>query len=402
MRWPALLTVLVALALPGPAAPAAPPPPPAASPPREACPEQLAPPPPAAEEELPAEPLPRPAEPVGGPQLGTCGEVGTAGAPVVGAASWVLADLDTGGVLAARAPHARHRPASTLKVLTALLTLRDLDPATVVEGAASDQRVDGSRAGIGPGGQYTVAQLLDGLLLNSGNDTAEALARTMGGDAATTAAMSGLAHDLGALDTRPATSSGLDGPGMSCSAYDLALLFRDALRDPRFAATTALHSVPFPGWGEHPGFVLSNSNRLLENYPGALGGKAGFTDAARHTLVGAARRDGRRLVVALMRGEQTPEPMWKQAGALLDWGFAQPPGTPVGTLVDTGPPDPTPPPTATPVLAGAPDPRMTPAPTAALRGTPGADTTAMTPVLVLGAAVLIGVAAIVVRRRRRL
>src|SRR5690606_39526019 len=92
------------------------------------------------------------------------------------------ADLDTGAVLAAQAPHARHRPASTLKVLTALTAIRSLNPDQVVQGTAEDQAIEGSKAGIGPGGQYTVRQLLAGLLLNSGNDTAQALARAMGGD----------------------------------------------------------------------------------------------------------------------------------------------------------------------------------------------------------------------------
>lgn len=302
--------------------------------------QQVPPPPPAVTEtSAPApDPLPWPPQPVGGPDLGACGDLGPEGAAAVGAAAWVLADLDSGAVLAGRAPHARHRPASALKVLTALVVLRRLNPDATVEATADDLRIEGSRAGIGPGGRYPVRQLLAGLLLNSGNDTAQALARALGGNAATVAAMTTLARDLGALDTRPATPSGLDGPGLASSAYDLALLFRVAMREPLFAATIATHSVAFPGYGGLPGFELSNSNQLLARYPGAMGGKAGFTDAARHTLVGAAERGGRRLVVALVRGEQTPVPMWQQAGALLDWGFAQPTGArPVGVLVEAAP-----------------------------------------------------------------
>jgi D-alanyl-D-alanine carboxypeptidase (penicillin-binding protein 5/6) len=159
--------------------------------------------------------------------------------------------------------------------------------------------------------------------------------------------MTDLAHDLGALDTRPATPSGLDGPGMASSAYDLALLFRVAMREPLFAETIGLRSIPFPGYGERPGFVLYNSSRLLSRYDDAIGGKTGFTEAARHTLVGAAERDGRRLVVALVRGEQSPVPMWKQGADLLDWGFDLPATTPaVGQLVDAAPAPPAPPPAA--------------------------------------------------------
>ena len=349
MSWTATLVLVAALTAPaGPIG----------------CPGQQAPPaPPAvAETAAPAlDPLPWPAEPVGGPALGACGDIGPPSAlpvdaMVIGAASFVLADLDTGAVLLARAPHARHRPASALKVLTALVALRELDLATVVDGTVEDTRIEGSRAGIGPSGRYTVAQLLDGLLLNSGNDTAHALARQLGGDAAMVAAMTAAAREVGALDTRPATPAGLDGPGMASSAYDLAVLFRVAMRDTRFAAIIGTRSVRFPGYAGTADFELSNSNRLLSNYPGALGGKSGFTDASRHTLVGAAERDGRRLVVAMVRGEQTPLPMWQQAGGLLDWGFALPAGTaPIGTLVDEAAPPVPPAPAATdPPVAGPP------------------------------------------------
>ncbi|WP_300014831.1 serine hydrolase [Pseudonocardia sp.] len=306
------------------------------------CPGQGSPPPPAAAEEGAGAPaLPVPAEPVGGPRLGTCGDLVAGGAPVppeVGVAAFVVADLDSGAVLAVRAPHARHRPASTIKVLTALVALRDLDPDLVVDGTAEDLRIEGSRAGIGPGGRYTVRLLLEGMLLNSGNDTAAALARALGGDAAAVAAMARTAAAAGALDTRPVTPSGLDGPGAATSAYDLALLFRMALRDPLFAATIRTRSVAFPGYADMPGFELSNSSRFLTGYPGALGGKTGFTDAARHTFVGAAERDGRRLVVALVRGEQSPVPMTAQTAALLDLGFALPADVaPLGMLVDAAP-----------------------------------------------------------------
>ncbi|GAA4540579.1 serine hydrolase [Pseudonocardia xishanensis] len=330
------------------------------------CPGHEAPPgPPAREETVVVSPVPVPAEPVGGAGLGACGDVLPAAAPApppVTAAGWVVADLDSGAVLAARDPHGRQRPASTLKILTTLLVRERLDPAAEVVVAPEDVAVDGSRAGIGPGGHYTVRQLLAGLLLRSGNDTAMALARTMGGTEATLAAMQARAEAAGALDTRPATPSGLDGSGMSSSAYDLALLFRIALRDPLVRETLATRLVDFPGFADKPGFLLSNDDPLLQSYPGALGGKTGFTDAARHTFVGAAERGGRRLVVALVRGEQRPTRMVAQASALLDYGFALPAGSSVGTLVDARPATPQPPvPAAAP--APAPDePRTSPAP----------------------------------------
>jgi D-alanyl-D-alanine carboxypeptidase (penicillin-binding protein 5/6) len=312
--------------------------------------------PPAREEAGPVvAPVPVPAEPVGGEALGTCGDAVSPGAPPpppAGATGWVVADLDTGAVLAAHDPHGRQRPASALKILTTLVVRERLDLDTVVVAAPEDVRVDGSRAGIGPGGSYTVRQLLSGLLLNSGNDTANALARALGGVPVTLEAMQAKASALGALDTRPGSVSGLDGPGMSTSAYDLAVLFRVALRDPTVRELVGTRTVPFPGFGAQPGFTLSNDNPLLLRYPGAIGGKTGFTDAARHTFVGAAQRNGRRLVVSLVRGEQKPVRMEKQAEALLDYGFALPASTaPVGTLVDSAPAPPLQPSTPAPFRA---------------------------------------------------
>jgi serine-type D-Ala-D-Ala carboxypeptidase (penicillin-binding protein 5/6) len=355
------------------------------------CPGLQAPPPPAAKEEVgaPPAPLPWPAEPVGGPDMGTCGAVGPATPAGIDAVSYVVADLDTGAVLAARAPHARERPASTLKVLLSLVALSRLNPDAVVDGTAADLAVDGSKAGIGPGGRYTVRQLMTGLLLNSGNDTAQALARAMGGTEPTIAAMAAYAQAHGALDTRPATVSGLDGPGMSASAYDLATLFRQALRDPLFAATLKIRTAPFPGYGDKPGFLISSTEQFAPRYPDAIGSKSGFTDAARHTLIAARDHDGRRLVVVLMRGEQHPVPMWKQAAALLDDAFARP-EVPVGTLVDT-----------TPAAAVS----ATPAPVAApSSGTPDGGSRSPDPVVIGvggGVVVLALVATAVVLRRRK-
>ncbi|MGH3835879.1 MAG: D-alanyl-D-alanine carboxypeptidase family protein [Pseudonocardiaceae bacterium] len=312
------------------------------------CPHQITPPPPVDLSEVPAPgtrappPVAVPDRPVGGPQMGVCGLVLPVGAPAppegISATSWLVADADSGEVLAARGPHARHRPASTIKLLTALLAVDQLPLNRVVVATQADTDQEGSRAGLGPGGRYTVRQLLTGLLLVSGNDTAHALSEQLGGVAETVEQMNGLAGRLGALDTRAATPSGLDGPGTSTSAYDLALAFREVLDRPLLAELLGTRQVSFPGFGGRPGFVLSNDNKLLWNYPGALGGKSGFTDDARHTLVDAAQRGGRRLIVVLMRGEQRPVPMWRQAARLLDYGFALAPGRPVGRLVTETPP----------------------------------------------------------------
>ncbi len=119
---------------------------------------------------------------------------------------------------------------------------------------------------------------------------------------------------------------------MWSSPHDLVVLFRAALANPVFAQITAQPTAVFPGRTRDR--VLVNQNELLGRYPGTLGGKTGFTDLARKTYVGAAERDGRRLVIALMYGlvREGGPTYWDQASALLDWGFAQDRSAGVGVL----------------------------------------------------------------------
>ena len=291
-------------------------------------------------------PLSVPAKPVGGDAMGGCGIIAAANTPPVpgdvSAESWVVADLDTGDVIAAKDPHARHRPASVIKVLTAMQAINELNLNKMVPGTNEDASAEGTRVGVDVGGNYTVNQLLHGLLMHSGNDAAHALAMQLGGMDATIGKLNTLASKLGGRDTRVATPSGLDGPGMSTSAYDIGLFYRYAWMNPTFADIVATKTFNFPGHstpdtGVHPDYELENDNQLLHNYPGALGGKTGYTDDAGQTFVGAAERDGRRLVAVLMRGTRQPIAPWEQAAHLLDYGFATPPGTKVGALIDPDP-----------------------------------------------------------------
>ncbi|MGZ4557937.1 MAG: D-alanyl-D-alanine carboxypeptidase family protein [Mycobacteriaceae bacterium] len=321
--------------------------PPVVTPNTDSCPFGTAPPPAVDASEVPQPgqtvppPIPRPASPVGGTTLGQCGLVTAAGTPPVpegiSAASWVVADLDSGRVLAAKDPHGLYRPASTLKLFTASLALDKLPLDEVITGTQADSDAEGSSVGVGPGGRYTVRDLLLGLLLESGNDAAHALSARMGGDAATVQAMNALAASLGASDTRAVSPSGLDGPGMSTSSYDLALIFRHDIANPTFAALTAQRTTLFPGYANKPPFLIANQDKLLDTYPGAIGGKNGFTNDARQTYVGAAARGGRRLVVTLMAGERIPLTPDKQATVLLDYGFALPANAGVGDLVNPTP-----------------------------------------------------------------
>ena len=349
----ALSLVLVLLAGPAavaePTEPVLPPTETVTSPGTEDCSQREQPPPPVDTSEnvppgqAPPAPLPVPDPPIGGDALAGCGLVLPASArplpPDITAAGWVVADLDTGEVLGGRDPHGRYRPASTLKLLTMLVMLENLtDLDQVVVGTETDASQEGSSVGIGPGGRYTVEQLLLFLMMGSGNDVANALARANGGDDATVADMNAAAAELNALDTRAATVSGLDGPGQMTSAYDLALIARaDMALDP-FPELIGTQYSQVPGWGPNEGFGIANDNKLLFNYPGAIGGKTGFTDDSGNTYVGLAERNGRRLVVTMLAGSQQPRRQWMQAASLLDWGFSLPTAAePVGTLVPPGP-----------------------------------------------------------------
>jgi D-alanyl-D-alanine carboxypeptidase (penicillin-binding protein 5/6) len=176
-------------------------------------------------------------------------------------------------------------------------------------------------------------------LLNSGNDAANTLARLAGGAgglSATVADMNAEAKRLGAFQTHAVTPSGLDGPGQFTSAYDLALIARVCFdrADFRRYALTRTAQLPAQKALKTGGFQIQNENKLIFNYRGALGGKTGFTTIARHSYVGGAARNGRRLEVTLLGAEAAPLRGWQQGAALLDWGFSLPADASVGKLVD--------------------------------------------------------------------
>ena len=121
------------------------------------------------------------------------------------------------------------------------------------------------------------------------------------------------------------TPSGLDVAGQSSSPYDLALIFRALIADPATAAVLATPTAQMPAVeGRSPGYQIQSQNPLLPTYPGNLGGKTGFTDAARHTFVTAAERDGRRLVVSVMDTENTPVARRRPGGAAPRLGLRRP------------------------------------------------------------------------------
>jgi D-alanyl-D-alanine carboxypeptidase (penicillin-binding protein 5/6) len=260
--------------------------------------------------------------------------------PKIKASAWVIADAGTGQVLAAKDPHGWYRPASTLKVLTAISLIPALNPNATVVASKQATTVSPNIVGLMRGHSYKVSDLFTALLTISANDAAMALAQATGSLSQGMAVINAEARHLQADDTVAVTPNGLDAPGQHTSAYDLALFARQGLQMPAFLKYDRTTSGQFR-ISKKKSVGLWNQNTLLATYPGALGGKIGWTSAAGATYVGMARRHGVTLIVSLLHCPALTE---ITAGkSLLNWGFAVDGKVrPVGTLVGPKQPPATP------------------------------------------------------------
>ncbi|MFF6776997.1 D-alanyl-D-alanine carboxypeptidase family protein [Streptomyces sp. NPDC012637] len=250
--------------------------------------------------------------------------------PSVSALAWVVADASTGEVLAARNAHKPLPPASTLKALFALTAMPHHDPDerhTVADSELTGIGEGSSLVGVKEGYTYKVSDLWNGVFLSSGNDAVHVLAAMNGGWKSTARQMQEKARSLGARDTRVVSPDGYDAPGQVSSAYDLAVFGRAGLQDPQFTRYCSTPYADFPAgsWS----YGIANTNRLLTGadgvarYPGLIGVKNGYTSNAGNTLISAARRGGRTLVVSVMNPQGGGGlAVYEETRSLLDWGFA--------------------------------------------------------------------------------
>ncbi|MFJ4969411.1 D-alanyl-D-alanine carboxypeptidase family protein [Streptomyces sp. NPDC088755] len=291
---------------------------------------------------------------LGGEQLAKAGpqvNLG-AGAPVLpkklSGRSWIVADAESGDVLAAHNAHWRLPPASTLKMLFADTVLPALQPTTLTHTVQ-----DSDLAGVGEGSSlvgvkedhtYTVHDLWLGVFLRSGNDAVHVLSEMYGGIPKTVTAMQKHAEELQALDTTVVSPDGYDAPGQVSSAYDLTLIARSGMQKKDFREYAATASADFPGEkkkGKRESFEIQNTNRLItgdigvDPYQGIAGVKNGYTTHAGSTFTGVAERGGRVLLVTVMNpSAEESHAVYKEAAHLLDWGFAASGKVrPVGQLV---------------------------------------------------------------------
>lgn len=237
------------------------------------------------------------------------------------AQAWLVADTVSGRILGGKDPYGQHAPASTIKALLAMVVLDQINPATAVRATPSSTDVECSCVGLVPGAVYTTRQLLDALLMVSGNDAANLLGEMLGGPQVAVQKMNLKAAQVGARATRAGSPSGLDGPGWESvtTPYDLAMIYRAALNYPLFTQIIHQSTAAFPD-GAGGVKQIASHDHLLPNYPGFIGGKTGYTNLAQETYVAMAQRDGRRLIAVMMYGS---DDLWDEGKALLDWGFSQ-------------------------------------------------------------------------------
>ena len=262
---------------------------------------------------------------VGGPELASPGVVvhyparGAISLPQVPASAYVIADAKTGQVLAAKDAHGLFAPASTLKVLTAVTLIPRLNPDATVLASKDAAQTEEFDVGLVAGRRYKVSDLFKAVLLISANDAAVALTEATGSLAKGMALINAEARHLQAYDVVAKVPNGLPADGQVESAYDEALIARQALATPAFMKYDSTHIAQFR---ISPQTVVSlvNQNRLLTDYPGGIGGKIGWTVAAEATYVGMARRHGVTLIVTLLHCTALQE--ITAAEKLLNWGFA--------------------------------------------------------------------------------
>ncbi len=243
-------------------------------------------------------------------------------APPAGPApAWLVADTVSGRILAAQDPYSLRAPASTIKALLAMVVFDQLPMDTAAPATSAETDVECSCVDLVPGQVYTARQLLDALLIVSGNDAANMLADMLGGQQAAVAKMNAKAVAVGARGARAGSPSGLDGPGWESvtTPYDLAMIYRAALTYPLFAQILHQPAASFPDGNGGFKRIASHDPNLF-NYPGFIGGKTGYTNLAQETYVAMAQRDGKQLIAVMMYGK---DDLWDQGRALLDWGFAQ-------------------------------------------------------------------------------
>jgi serine-type D-Ala-D-Ala carboxypeptidase (penicillin-binding protein 5/6) len=243
-----------------------------------------------------------------------------------------LVDSYSGEFLYTKNPDAKEYPASSTKILTALIVIEAGNLDQLVTVALEDTKVEPSSLDLKPGQQFTRRQLLFGMLLKSANDVAMCLARDNAGSVPAFAEKMNLrAAELGATSSHFVNPHGLHDPNHYTTAHDLVLIARAAMQQPLFRQIV---STVYYTWRTPTGQVeqLRNHNRLLRHFAGCNGLKTGYTRAAQQVLVSSALRGGHEVISVVLHTDKPG--IWVDSKTLLTYGLIKL-GCPPEDIVDT-------------------------------------------------------------------
>lgn len=237
--------------------------------------------------------------------------------PAITAEAAVVMDLDTGEVLYGKAEHERRPPASLTKVMTGYLAVKQGDLQQIITVSETAAATGESSLNLKAGDRLTFENLLYGALMKSANDACVALAEQMAGSEQIFVQNMNLqACLLGCADTNFCNSNGLPAENHYSSAYDLALMTRAAMQDEIFSAIVQQQQY-MVRWVDGRQLLVRNTNRLLREYPGAIGVKTGTTNEAGQCLIAVAQKEGKRIIVVVLKSKNR----FYDAVALLDYGL---------------------------------------------------------------------------------
>ena len=245
----------------------------------------------------------------------------TVSPPSISGEAGILMDTSTGQVLYEKNAHTRLEPASTTKIMTAILALEKGQLSDIVVTSKEPPLAEGTRIYLEEGEKLTLEQMLYSMMLNSGNDAAIAIAEHIGGSVENfVQMMNEKAREIGAKNTTFVNPNGLSEEGHLTTAYDLALISRYALLNfPELRKIVSTKTMEIPWEGQEWDRQLINLNKLLWNYEGADGIKTGYTSTAGSTLAASVTRDGWQLISVILKSDSN---ISSDSMALLDYGFA--------------------------------------------------------------------------------
>jgi D-alanyl-D-alanine carboxypeptidase (penicillin-binding protein 5/6) len=234
--------------------------------------------------------------------------------------SAIVVDAETGKTLYAKNPNLKLPPASTVKLMTAIVTLEHAQLTDIATVSKRAVRVAPSKVGLKAGDKVSIKTLLYGALVKSGNDAAAVLAEAVAGsEGRFVRLMNRKAREIGAKNTNFKNPHGLPAPGQYTTASDLSKIMTHALTYPRLRDIMSTRVIKIRTENGNAIF-LKNTNKLLWSEDDLIGGKTGYTRKARHCFVGAAERGESKVVVAVL-GSPNRKTLWKESGKLFEEGF---------------------------------------------------------------------------------